>query len=63
MMIDIRTHLVVVSDDAPEEVVREAIRIKAKRLKAGLSINDIRVVKESELRQMSQQTEALKGEL
>lgn len=50
-MTEIITHYVVVSDDAPEEAVREAVRIKAKMLEADTNLHDIRVVRESELRQ------------
>lgn len=50
-MTEIITHYVVVSDDAPEEAVHEAVRIKAKMLEADTNLHDIRVVRESELRQ------------
>ena len=50
-MTEIITHYVVVSDDAPEEAIREAVRIKAKMLEADTNLHDIRVVRESELRQ------------
>lgn len=65
-MTEIITHYVVVSDDAPEEAICEAVRIKAKMLEADINLygledddeytaatnlHDIRVVRKCELRQ------------
>lgn len=48
-MTEIITHYVVVSDDAPDEVIREAVRIKAKMLEPSIDINNIKAVRRSEL--------------
>lgn len=49
-MSDIRTHYVVVADDAPECVIRKAVHIKAKILDTDTHINEIKVVRQNELR-------------
>ena len=56
-MTNIKTHCIVVSDDAPESVVREAIRIKAESIGVSTELNDIKVIRESELRQEGAQDE------
>lgn len=48
-MTEIRTHYVVVSDDAPDEVIREAVRIKAEMLEPSTDINNIKVIRQGEL--------------
>ena len=47
---EIRTHYIDVSDEAPDYIVREAVRIKANQLKDSIHFNDIKVIRESELR-------------
>ena len=47
---EIRTHYIVVSDEAPDHIVREAVRIKASQLKNSIHLNDIKVIRESELK-------------
>lgn len=49
-MNSIKTHYIVVSDDATDEVVREAIRIKAKMLDHDTGINDIKVIRKSDIK-------------
>ena len=61
-MSKLKTHYIVVSDDAPDYVVREAVRLKAKQLSNDVTFNDIKVVRESELRQMTHKTNQQKGE-
>lgn len=48
-MTEIITHYIVVSDDAPAEVIREAVRIKSEVLEPSTDINNIKVVRQSEL--------------
>lgn len=46
---EVKTHYIVIADDAPEWVARKAVKIKAQELKSDPNITDIQVIREGEL--------------